>query len=80
MYWFKPWRRRDDAGYAGTRLSVVDAVTAAHHHLWSKLESEADARLNVVPVGHIVCTLLGIGEYFAAVQRKVYWIPVTGSV
>ena len=52
-------------------LSVVDAVPSTHHHFRSELVGKAKARLNVVPVGHIVRALAGIGEYFAAFQRQL---------
>src|SRR5436309_2730630 len=41
---------RDDTSHSRARLSVIDAVPSAHNHLWSKLISEAETRLNVVPV------------------------------
>ena len=69
MYWLKPCGPvGHDAGDARARLSVVDAVPSAHHHLRSKLIGKANARLNVAPVRHIVCALLGAGKNFAAIQ------------
>src|SRR5689334_12674356 len=65
---------RRDTGYTGAGLSVIHAIPAANYHLRSKLVSKAEARLNVVPIGHIVSALAGSCKHLAAFQRKVYRI------
>src|SRR3954464_12798506 len=39
----------NDTSDPRSRLPVVDAVASAHHHVWTKLIGEAEARLNVMP-------------------------------
>ena len=71
----------DDAGDARARLSVVNSVTAAHYRLRSKLVGKADARLNVAPVGHVVCALAWSWQKLRrhSMEQLTGW-PVTGSV
>src|SRR4029077_14415625 len=55
---------RDDTSDPGARLPVVDAVAAAYDCVWNDLICEAEARLNVAPVGYVVSTLFRRGEDF----------------
>ncbi len=56
----------NDTRDSRSRLPVVDAVASAYHHLRSKLIREAEARLNVVPVGNVIRALIRRGENLAA--------------
>ena len=58
------------AGDARSGLTVVNPVAAADHHLRDKLVGEADPRLKVMPVGHIVGALVWGYKNLAAHQRE----------
>jgi hypothetical protein len=53
-------------------LSVINPVTPTHHHLRSKLERKAEARLNVVPVGCVIGALAGIDKNLATLQWNIH--------
>src|SRR5438309_8750981 len=59
---------RDDTSYSRPRLPVVDAVPSAHNQLRGEPISEAETRLNVVPVSHIVGALARRRKNLAAMQ------------
>src|SRR2546427_10290609 len=61
-----------NASDPGARLPVVNSVASPHHHFWSKLIGEADARLEVAPVRHVVGALLGADKNFSAIQWDSY--------
>ena len=59
-----------DAGDTRARLPVVHTVAAADDHLRSKLISEAETRLEIMPVRHVIRALAGRSENFSATQLQ----------
>src|SRR5215467_7789055 len=47
----------DDTSDPGARLRVVNAVASAYDCVWNYLIGEAEARLEIAPVGYVVRTL-----------------------
>src|SRR5439155_20587681 len=68
----------DNTSDPGARLPVVNAVASAYDCVWNDLIGEAEARLEVAPVGYVVSALFRRGEDFPPLQGKVHGLAGNG--
>src|SRR5438445_5379065 len=62
----------------GWRLPVVNAVASTYDRRWNDLVGEAEAWLEVAPVGYVVSALFRRGEDFPPLQGKVHGLAGHG--